>query len=533
MESPAQLHFEDTTMGFDYMCSHFRRRPSSASSPVPGDQPRMSISSIVNPSSARAAGGEFDSASGFVKSSTQMVEPASIWPSYSDLSSFYGNTGYQISQEFLSTPCDTSMDYYFQGRMADTSPYDYSFPINYNTEATSLTCPRSYQPEFEMVPTETVVQSIEAYPPSSYLMDPQKHQSYMATSPQPIGSDALAAEQDQGVLNRPQIGYDTKDALYDHASPAPSSHTDKTELRASPSSNKDRASEDADPQYTVGDDMDGGEDEANQPYAQLIYKALMSTPEHKMVLTEIYNWFRNNFEKYKKAKGKGWQNSIRHNLSMNGAFTKVEKADDSAKGFIWVLEPVAVRDGVKSTTRYRKGIIGKKGATGKTEGGRGQAPAAAPYSSGRRVGGKSTKKIWKASGGKVRKSERTATATSSSGGNSSTRNPQAVISAPSFASPADSSSPSASSSSPPAPPPPPPLIEPDPSWNFYVDPISTYTKQENPPFLFQDVVGVSTPYRGEPFFCEPSSIGTVGEEGFAYGQDGLVTGFFGDVTGAV
>ena len=196
--------------------------------------------------------------------------------------------------------------------------YDYSFPIDCSGEAMSLTCPRSYQPEFGMAPTEEVVPSTEAYPPSSYLMDPQKHQSYMAISPLPIGSDAPATRQDQEAPNRLQIGYGTKGAIYNRASPAPSSDIDRMEFHASPSDNKDRGSEDGDPLSAMGDEMDGGEDDGNQPYAQLIYRALLSAPEHKMVLNEIYDWFRKTYERFNKAKGKGWQNSIRHNLSMNG-----------------------------------------------------------------------------------------------------------------------------------------------------------------------------------------------------------------------
>lgn len=55
----------------------------------------------------------------------------------------------------------------------------------------------------------------------------------------------------------------------------------------------------------------------DEPYAQLIYRAFMSRPNKSMTLQEIYTWFRENTDKAK-AEGKGWQNSIRHNLSMNG-----------------------------------------------------------------------------------------------------------------------------------------------------------------------------------------------------------------------
>ena len=55
-----------------------------------------------------------------------------------------------------------------------------------------------------------------------------------------------------------------------------------------------------------------------QPYAQLIYRALMDAPGHTMILRDIYDWFKQNTDKAADKETKGWQNSIRHNLSMNG-----------------------------------------------------------------------------------------------------------------------------------------------------------------------------------------------------------------------
>jgi len=54
------------------------------------------------------------------------------------------------------------------------------------------------------------------------------------------------------------------------------------------------------------------------PYAKLIYNALMDAPEHKLVLRDIYAWISDNTDKAKDPAFKGWQNSVRHNLSMNG-----------------------------------------------------------------------------------------------------------------------------------------------------------------------------------------------------------------------
>ena len=53
-----------------------------------------------------------------------------------------------------------------------------------------------------------------------------------------------------------------------------------------------------------------------EPYAQLIFRAFKSNPRHAMTLQDLYQWFRENTDKGKNDT-KGWQNSIRHNLSMN------------------------------------------------------------------------------------------------------------------------------------------------------------------------------------------------------------------------
>lgn len=65
------------------------------------------------------------------------------------------------------------------------------------------------------------------------------------------------------------------------------------------------------------DETDEDSASSEEPYARLIWRALMSAPGHKMVLKEIYEWFEKNTNKSKNSDSKGWQNSIRHNLSMN------------------------------------------------------------------------------------------------------------------------------------------------------------------------------------------------------------------------
>lgn len=62
------------------------------------------------------------------------------------------------------------------------------------------------------------------------------------------------------------------------------------------------------------------------PYAKLIYRALMDAPGHQMVLKDIYEWIARNTDKARDPAFKGWQNSVRHNLSMNGVLFAIHDA---------------------------------------------------------------------------------------------------------------------------------------------------------------------------------------------------------------
>ncbi|RDW82694.1 hypothetical protein BP6252_03806 [Coleophoma cylindrospora] len=102
--------------------------------------------------------------------------------------------------------------------------------------------------------------------------------------------------------------------------------------------------------------------EAVEPYSTLIYRALMSKPDHSMVLRDIYAWFRENTTRADSS-SKGWMNSIRHNLSMNAAFKKTNRkaaGGETKRSAEWVLEPFAVEFGIQSTTRYRQKPAVKK-----------------------------------------------------------------------------------------------------------------------------------------------------------------------------
>lgn len=76
-------------------------------------------------------------------------------------------------------------------------------------------------------------------------------------------------------------------------------------------------------------------------YAQLIAMALGSAPEGRCTLSQIYKWISNKYPFYSTDSG-GWQNSIRHNLSLHKDFKKMERPkDDPGKGSYWYIEPGA------------------------------------------------------------------------------------------------------------------------------------------------------------------------------------------------
>lgn len=90
-------------------------------------------------------------------------------------------------------------------------------------------------------------------------------------------------------------------------------------------------------------------------YAQLIGMAILSTPEQQMTLNNIYKWIMANYAFYRFNTG-GWQNSIRHNLSLNKAFGKIaRRTDEPGKGMKWMIEPAEfdsfVQQGMKGCRR--------------------------------------------------------------------------------------------------------------------------------------------------------------------------------------
>ncbi|CAD6201455.1 GSCOCG00000255001-RA-CDS [Cotesia congregata] len=93
-------------------------------------------------------------------------------------------------------------------------------------------------------------------------------------------------------------------------------------------------------------------------YATLICLAMRAN-NNKLTLSNIYAWIRENFSYYRHA-DPAWQNSIRHNLSLNKCFVKLPRSkDEPGKGGFWKLDLESLEGGKRtrrrsSASRYNK-----------------------------------------------------------------------------------------------------------------------------------------------------------------------------------
>ncbi|KAL8734942.1 MAG: hypothetical protein Q9166_001294 [cf. Caloplaca sp. 2 TL-2023] len=77
----------------------------------------------------------------------------------------------------------------------------------------------------------------------------------------------------------------------------------------------------------------------NYSYASLIGMSILRAHNRRLTLSQIYKWISDTFSYYRISEP-GWQNSIRHNLSINKAFMKQERPkDDPGKGNYWIIKP--------------------------------------------------------------------------------------------------------------------------------------------------------------------------------------------------
>lgn len=176
----------------------------------------------------------------------------------------------------------------------DPTAFDGNYDLAYQSGISS-SCSRPLNAGYGLTGLPSAGMTIPSYPANMYQMGPQ----------QPYEGIDLSRSPNDNLM---QLDFEYDDY------PLHSIPEDSTAYSTPYDSDVTRSSTPSSP----GVFHDEEPVDTDQPYAQLIYKALLQAPNNTMILRDIYDWFRKNTGKAADKDTKGWQNSIRHNLSMNG-----------------------------------------------------------------------------------------------------------------------------------------------------------------------------------------------------------------------
>lgn len=143
--------------------------------------------------------------------------------------------------------------------------------------------------------------------------------------------------------NRNSSGSDVSSSYSNNNSPRSTSAQQKTANSSSPQKQKH-------PNNLAYDPMIHTHNKPPFSFSSLIFMAIEDSVEKALPVKEIYAWIVMHFPYFKTAPT-GWKNSVRHNLSLNKCFQKVEKAPNMGKGSLWRVEQQYRQNLIQALTR--------------------------------------------------------------------------------------------------------------------------------------------------------------------------------------
>ncbi|KAL9077621.1 MAG: hypothetical protein Q9157_003265 [Trypethelium eluteriae] len=222
---------------------------------------------------------------------------------------------------------------------------------------------------------EAYIESIDIPPPRGPFFttdSPQKSAIYSTMRPPPVGKPPLAlfhtfssqgASDKENLISSMPLSDSTDynaEPIYKQKLTGKRALMEAAPLKERSGNVKRQKTEDAAESVPLPapNEMPPLEDDGTKPqfsYAHLIGMAILRAPNRRLTLAQIYKWISDTFSFYQSADA-GWQNSIRHNLSLNKAFIKQERPkDDPGKGNYWAIKPGFEKQFLKDKNVVRRG----------------------------------------------------------------------------------------------------------------------------------------------------------------------------------
>ncbi|OZJ05503.1 hypothetical protein BZG36_01899 [Bifiguratus adelaidae] len=230
------------------------------------------------------------------------------------------------------------------------------------TKKRSNTCPSVgfFQIPSDKAETATVQQNVHLSPKQSILaqittatptrFSASKYEERRESSPANERGHSRQMSQPMATLSIIQEDPKAKFAASQYPTPVSSPNPNQEDDSATPGA---KSSDALAPKATTGASnrtsivtpwvSTTGDEKPPYSYATMIAYALIQAPEKKLTLSDIYKWISDTFKFYHLGEH-GWQNSIRHNLSLNPAFSKIDRRPTTAnpgKGCYWTIDPAA------------------------------------------------------------------------------------------------------------------------------------------------------------------------------------------------